>query len=86
MSIFDGSPDELTYGGALCEIVVRTSWPSEAHQAAALRAVQTEHGLLPAESEDPAALTGDSRDLTLKSQDAQIADLKAQLAARSTAV
>ena len=83
MSKLDGSPDELTYGQALCAIVERTPWQSQEIQAEVLYAVQAEHDLLPEETADPAATTGDPRDLTLKNQDEEIAALKAKLAERA---
>lgn len=44
MSRFDGSPVPLTYSQALCEIAARISWPTEAHQADVVKALQIEHG------------------------------------------
>lgn len=75
MSLFDGGPDDLTYGQALLEIADRISWPTELHKRAALRAIQIEHDLVPPDP-DVIALT-DPRDAELAELRASVAKLRA---------
>lgn len=44
MSIFDGSPEPLTYGHALVEMAKLVPWRDEEHKAAVIKALQVEHG------------------------------------------
>lgn len=44
MSIFDGSPEPLTYAQALVEIARVAPWRDEAHKAEVVKALQVEHG------------------------------------------
>lgn len=76
--LFDGEDKPLTYGQALVALAQQVSWPTEKHRAEVVRAIQTEHDLVPAEP-DRKTLYNDPRDLTLADQDAKIAQLEKQL-------
>lgn len=76
--LFDGEDKPLTYGQALVALAQQVSWPTEKHRAEVVRAIQTEHDLVPAEP-DRKTLYNDPRDLTLAQQDDEIASLKRRL-------
>lgn len=84
MSIFDGSPDELTYGQALVELAGRVSWPTETHGAEVVEAIEKEHGigLDRAQAEVNAY---DPRDADLAAKDAELVRLRTELAQRQKA-
>lgn len=84
MSKFDGSPDDLSYGQALVELAGRVSWPSEAHGAEVVAAIEAEHGIgLDRAAAEPTFY--DPRDADLVAKDAELAELRAKLAARERA-
>lgn len=78
MSVFDGSDDELTYAEALLAIAERVSWGTEHQKIAAMRAIQREFDMVPPEPAVPTHLQ-DSRDITLRNQDTELAELRKRL-------
>jgi len=84
MSMFDGSPDELTYGQALVELAGRVSWPTEAHGLEVVAAIEKEHGI-GADRAQPEPVAFDPRDADLADKAAELDRLRAELAARDKA-
>jgi len=82
MSIFDGSPDDLTYGEALDFLADRVSWPTEEHGRAVKKAIRTEHGMNTAE---PEVFFNDARDATITAQDQELAELRRKVALQEKA-
>lgn len=78
MSRFDGSDEELTLGGALVEMATRIAWQTEEMQNEVIRAIRAEFGIEVPEP-DHSANVADSRDLTLRQQDDEIAALRKKL-------
>jgi hypothetical protein len=76
--LFDGTDEPLTYGAALVAMATQISWPTEEHQKEVVRAIQREKDLLPPEPD--VVDTGDARDITLRAQDAELEQLRKQLA------
>lgn len=92
-TLYDGDPNTpLTYGQALVLLAQQVAWPTSEARDEVVRAVQTEHDLLPPEpDEDP---TEDDQDRELRelraeaarrARDEEIAQLRAQLAGSTPA-
>lgn len=75
MNPYDGSPDELTYGQALCLLADKVAFGDATVGLQVLRAVQKEHGLTPPEPEKEEPV--DPRDQEIKALKAQLQAAKA---------
>jgi hypothetical protein len=79
VSVFDGSDEDLSFAEVLIYMAERVSWPTEIHKRHAVAAIRAEFGLELPEPDNERNLN-DSRDVTLRNQDAELADLNKRLA------